>query len=55
MVDPWRQPFPQIIRACLVTTVPFRSATVSTLKECSFRFETEGKGPFVWGNGTEPL
>ena len=19
------------------------------------RFETEGKGPFVWGNGTEPL
>ena len=43
------------LRACLDATVPLRSATVSTVKGRSFRFETEGNGPFVWGKGTEPL
>ena len=45
----------QLVRACLDATAPFRSATVSTVKGRSFRFETEGNGPFVWGNRTEPL
>ena len=44
-----------MLRACSVGTVPFRSATVSIVKRGSFRFETEGNGPFVWGNGTEPF
>jgi len=43
------------LRASLSKMGPFRSGTVSAMKNAVLGFETEGKGPFVRGNGTEPV
>ena len=43
------------VRTCLAKMRPSRPATVSTVKRAFSHFETEGKGPFVWGDGMEPL